>query len=778
MKDGFIKVAALTPKITVADPVANGERIRALMKEASDAGVKISVFPELCITGYTCGDLFYQKRLLACAKEELWRIVACSEEMDGIFFVGLPFEVDGKLYNMAAAVSRGRVLGMVPKTSLPNYHEFYEARQFTSGAGIDRYWVETIPDSVISGKPFSGSANPEKEASDFWTSGNGRKMFGTEQSFPISDRLLFASDAVPGLTIGVEICEDLWTPKPPSIRHALHGANVIVNLSASDEVTGKSRYRRDLVTGQSARLVCGYIYASAGDGESTQDVVYSGHNLIAENGQILAEAEPFSWAETRTCGHAGAGNSYSGEADEGTRTCGFADMKSRQGAEADEGTRTCGFADMKNSHSRETDVKTPACGHTDTENKKSGGTDSEKKDENNTGNQDIISCPDGFGIISELDIDRLLAERRRMTTFPAAKEAESDGYCVIRFCLKQEETRLTRFVDPAPFVPGGQSDRDYRCNEILTIQAMGLKKRIEHTNCKHPVVGISGGLDSTLALLVMARAFDLLGRDRKDLVAVTMPGFGTTDRTYENACRMVRGIGATLMEIPIAEAVNLHFQAIGQDPAVHDVTYENSQARERTQILMDVANRLGGMVIGTGDLSELALGWATYNGDHMSMYAVNSSVPKTLVRHLVRYYADTCGDEELRAVLYDVLETPVSPELLPPEDGQISQKTEDLVGPYELHDFFLYYVLRFGFSPAKVYRLAVRAFAENGTYEPDVILKWLKTFYHRFFAQQFKRSCLPDGPKVGSVAVSPRGDLRMPSDASARIWLEELETFS
>ncbi len=659
MKDGFIKTAVYTPRVTVADPVANGAAIRRLMCEASESGAAIVVFPELCITGYTCGDLFLQQRLLASARDELWRIADYSAGLNGIFFVGLPFEVDGKLYNMAAAVSGGEVLGMVPKTHLPNYNEFYEMRHFTSGAGLHRFWSETAPDSDM------------------------------ERAFWISDRQLFRPDTMPQLCIGIEICEDLWAPNPPSIAHALHGANVIVNLSASDEITGKSLYRRDLVTGQSARLVCGYLYASAGDGESTQDVVYSGHSLIAENGHLLAESLPFSSAGKDTASE---------------------DIRS------------------------------------------------------------ILQC----SICSELDIDRLCAERRRMTTFSGEKDMDASDYLTVDFHLELSETVLTRPVDPAPFVPGDRNDRDRRCNEILMIQATGLKKRIEHTNCKHPVVGISGGLDSTLALLVMACAFDLLGRDRKELVAITMPGFGTTDRTYENACQMVRSLGATLMEIPIADAVNLHFQNIGQDPSVHDVTYENSQARERTQILMDVANRLGGMVIGTGDLSELALGWATYNGDHMSMYAVNSSIPKTLVRHLVRYYADTCGDDTLSHVLYDVLDTPVSPELLPPEDGQISQKTEDLVGPYELHDFFLYYVMRFGFPPAKIYRLARAAFA--GRYEDSTIKHWLQVFYRRFFSQQFKRSCLPDGPKVGTVAVSPRGDLRMPSDASARIWLDEVQT--
>ena len=444
---------------------------------------------------------------------------------------------------------------------------------------------------------------------------------------------------------------------------------MIVNLSASDETTGKDIYRRELVKGQSARLLCGYVYASAGDGESTQDVVYSAHNMIAENGRLLAQSERFQ----------------------------------------------------------------------------------------------------NESIFSEIDILKLNAERRRMTTFEMAE----DGYREISFSLKIEETKLTRYIDPMPFVPGSKADRDRRCEEILMIQAMGLKKRLEHTHCKSAVIGISGGLDSTLALLVTVKAFDILGMDHKNIKAVTMPGFGTTDRTYDNAVSMIKCLGADFMEVSIKDAVNIHFRDIGQDPKVHDVTYENGQARERTQILMDIANKSGGMVIGTGDLSELALGWATYNGDHMSMYAVNASVPKTLVRHLVQFYADTCGDGKLEKVLLDVLDTPVSPELLPPEDGKIAQKTEDLVGPYELHDFYLYHMLRLGYSPAKIYRLAKIAFA--GSYDDATILKWLKTFYRRFFTQQFKRSCLPDGPKVGSVAVSPRGDLRMPSDASSRIWMEELE---
>uniref|UniRef100_UPI0040273146 NAD(+) synthase n=1 Tax=Roseburia faecis TaxID=301302 RepID=UPI0040273146 len=636
MRQGFVKAAAVTPKIKVADTKYNAELILDMMKESTRQGAKIVVFPELCLTGYTCQDLFLQECLLQGAKDALMKLVKESASLDAIFFVGLPFEILGKLYNVAAVFSHGEVLGLVPKSYLPNYNEFYEARHFVSGAELATEVV--LPD---------GSCVP-------------------------ADRdLLFVCEQMPKLRIGVELCEDLWTPNPPSISHALAGASVLVNLSASNELTGKDSYRRELVSGQSARLLAAYIYASAGEGESTQDLVFSGHNIIAENGQILAESKRF-----------------------------------------------------------------------------------------------------GHGILySEIDVERLCAQRRRMTTFVTEDQTHTE----ILFSLKIEETKLTRFIDPAPFVPTDRQNREKRCDEILMIQAMGLKKRLEHTGA-NAVVGISGGLDSTLALLVTVRAFDLCGRDRKGITAVTMPGFGTTDRTYDNAVKLIQSLGAEFVEVDICQAVNVHFSDIGQDPSVHDVTYENSQARERTQILMDIANKKNALVIGTGDLSELALGWATYNGDHMSMYAVNASVPKTLVRHLVRYYADTCEDKQLSDTLYDVLDTPVSPELLPPEDGKISQKTEDLVGPYELHDFFLYYMLRQGFSPAKIYRLAKIAFA--GTYEAAFILKWLKTFCRRFFAQQFKRSCLPDGPKVGSVAVSPRGDLRMPSDACATLWMEELNTLS
>lgn len=635
MQQGFIKVAAVTPKIRVADPQFNRGSVLENIKEAAAGGAAVIVCPELCLSGYTCGDLFLQDILLRESKEALLWLMEQTKPLAALIFVGLPYEHADKLYNVAAVLNRGRLLALVPKTSIPNYGEFYEQRHFTKGM------QEAVPIQVTA---------------DIST------WMGTRQ--------IFTCREYPLLSVAAEICEDLWSPNPPSTAHALAGANLIVNLSASDETTGKAEYRRALVKNQSARLLCGYIYSNAGEGESTQDVVFSGHGLIAENGVLLAQSERFS--------------------------------------------------------------------------------------------NEII--------YSEIDAERMNAERRRMTTF----EPEGmERYTYHDFSLEMAETKLTRRIDPAPFVPADVYDREKRCEEILSIQTMGLKKRLSHTGCQNAVVGISGGLDSTLALIVTVRAFDALKIPRTQITAVTMPGFGTTDRTYENALGMIRSLGATLREIPIVDAVRQHFSDIGHDASVHDVTYENAQARERTQILMDIANKNNGMVIGTGDMSELALGWATYNGDHMSMYGVNCSVPKTLVRHLVRYYADTCGDARLCGVLLDVLDTPVSPELLPPEDGKISQKTEDLVGPYELHDFYLYQVLRYGFSPAKVYRLAKCAFA--GHYDDVTILKWLRTFYWRFFSQQFKRSCVPDGPKVGTIALSPRGDLRMPSDASVNIWMKEIE---
>lgn len=636
MQYGFVKTAALAPKIKVADTGYNAKEIIRLMQEAWQRGARILVFPELCITGYTCSDLFLQELLLEKAQEALKEIVDASAGMDGLFFVGLPMEIRGKLYNVAAAFSDGELLGLVPKTHIPNYSEFYEARHFTKA--------------------------PEEYTFVDWQQ---------EEPVPFGTNLLFACADMPHLVVAAEICEDVWAPDPPSIRHAMQGATVIVNLSASDEITGKDTYRRDLVRIQSGRLVCGYIYASAGEGESSTDLVFGGHHLICENGTVLKESRRF-FNET---------------------------------------------------------------------------------------------------IYGDLDVDRMIGERRRLSTYEIKEDTLS--YLTVEYSMKPADAPLQRFVDKAPFVPSRKEEREKRCEEILAIQAMGLKKRMEHTNCKSAVIGISGGLDSTLALLVTAKAADYLGMDRSCITAVTMPCFGTTDRTYTNACELTRRLGAQLREVDIREAVTIHFRDIGHDSSVHDVTYENSQARERTQILMNVANQTGGMVIGTGDMSELALGWATYNGDHMSMYGVNASVPKTLVRHLVRYYADTCGDEKLTAILLDILDTPVSPELLPPENGVISQKTEDLVGPYELHDFYLYYMLRFGFAPDKIYYLAKHAFGEE--YDSETILKWLRTFCRRFFAQQFKRSCLPDGPKVGTVAVSPRGDLRMPSDACAKLWLDCLD---
>lgn len=632
MKDGFIKVAAVTPKIKVADPAYNTEEILKIIDETEKNGASILVFSELTISGYTCGDLFLQQPLLTECKNQLLRIVKATENKSMLVVVGCPIVIKQKLYNCAVVISDGSILGIVPKTHLPNYSEFYELRHFTSGEGLEE---------------------------DLW--------FGEEFGYVnVAVNQLFKCKEIPELVVACEICEDLWVPLPPSTYHAMAGATVICNPSASVETTTKESYRRSLVSNQSARLLAAYIYADAGEGESTQDVVYSGHHLICENGSVLAEAKRFT--------------------------------------------------------------------------------------------NEII--------YADIDVQKLAAERRKMTSFPGG---QTDDYFEQEFSLEVKENKITRTFPKAPFVPDNQDERDKRCDEILSLQSMGLKKRLEHTNCKHAVVGISGGLDSTLAVLVTARAFDLLDIPRENLICVTMPCFGTTDRTYQNAVSLIKELGATLKEVRIEKAVRQHFADIGHDENNHDVTYENSQARERTQILMDMANQYNGMVIGTGDMSELALGWATYNGDHMSMYAVNCSVPKTLVRYLVLYYAETTDNKKLSEVLMDVLDTPVSPELLPPVDGVISQKTEDLVGPYELHDFFLYYMLRFGFPKSKLYRMAKLTF--DGVYDDETIKKWLDKFYWRFFSQQFKRSCLPDGPKVGSVAVSPRGDLRMPSDASPTAWI-------
>ncbi len=647
MKDGFICTAAGTPKIKVADCRYNAEQIFTMMREAERQGVKLLVLPELCLTGYTCADLFLQDTLLDGAGEGLRTILEATKNLDVLTAIGLPVrnKWDNKLYNCAAVIQRGEILRLIPKTYIPNYGEFYEQRWFASGKGVD---------TLVS---LAGKENVH-----------------------LSDRVILECDTLPGLVVGVEICEDLWAPEPPSTALARAGATVILNLSASNEVVGKAAYRRQLVVGQSGRLCCGYVYADAGEGESTTDVVFTGHNMIAENGALLAE-------------------------------------------------------------------RRFAAGLT----------------------------------IAEIDVGRLLYDRRRMNTFapPASTpldDAHGLGIGRSAFSLERTAVKLRRDVSPAPFIPDNAADRAARCEEILTIAALGLKKRLEHTGAKTAVVGLSGGLDSTLALLITALAMGMLNRPASDIIAITMPCFGTTDRTKNNAVILAERMGATLRTVPIGETVKSHFRDIGQSMADQNVTYENAQARERTQVLMDVANQTGGLVIGTGDLSELALGWCTYNGDHMSMYAVNASIPKTLVRYLVEHVAreNLKKDQDLTHVLEDILDTPVSPELLPAVQGEISQRTEDLVGPYELHDFFLYYILRWGFGPRKVLRLAEKAFGRS--YSREVLLKWLHSFYRRFFAQQFKRSCLPDGPKVGSVALSPRGDWRMPSDAAARLWLEEVDS--
>lgn len=633
-ENGFIRAAAISPSLRVADCAYNARQIVEAMQTLAAENVHLLCLPEFCLTGYTCSDLFLQETLLRGAEKALETILQASKGLNLITLVGLPVRHNGKLYNCAAVVCNGELLGLVPKTCLPNYGEFYEKRHFQPGM-------------------------EEAECIEY-----------AGQETLIGTCLLFACKQMPSFVLGVEICEDLWAPVPPSCAHALAGATVIANLSASDETIGKAAYRRELVAGQSARLLCAYLYADAGHGESTTDMTFAGHNLIAENGTVLAQTAPFA---------------------------------------------------------------------------------AEKA-------------------ITELDLNRMVQERQRNTTFVP----HTEGYTTVEFEMMPAELSLNREVSPTPFVPLDAASRAERCELILRIQAEGLAKRMEHTHARCAVVGISGGLDSCLALLVAVRACKVLERDPKDIVALTMPCFGTTRRTRSNAEILCEALGVTFDEINITNTVNSHFADIGQDPNTYDVTFENCQARVRTLELMDYANKYGGFVIGTGDLSELALGWATYNGDHMSMYGVNAGVPKTLVRHIVQYVADTCGHDTLRAVLLDILDTPVSPELLPTaEDGTIAQQTEKLVGPYELHDFYLYYVLRFGFGPVKIYHLARTAFA--GKYEPEVLLHWLKNFYRRFFAQQFKRSCLPDGPKVGSVTLSPRGDWRMPSDACNTLWMAELE---
>ena len=637
MKHGFIKVATAMPNVTVADCEANLSEILRVWKNATDDGAKLVVFPELAITGYTCGDLFLTGTLQKAAERALLSFVAATAELDTISIIGFPLVVNDKLYNCAAICQKGRILGVIPKTNVPNYSEHKEIRYFSSYRG-------NTSDVII---------------------GDSTVPFGT--------KMIFACRSMPLFRFGVEICEDLWVACPPSVGLCGAGALLIANLSASASAVGKEEYRRMLVTSQSAKSVCGYVYADCGRGESTTDLVFGAHSMIAENGKLLAESQPFA-------------------------------------------TSTLGY------------------------------------------------------LATELDLSHLSGERMRLNTY---ESAPSDTYETIRFDLTVDETSLSRTFAKNPFVPEDATACARRCETVLQIQARGLCQRVEKAYAKTCVIGISGGLDSCLALLVAVRAMDILNRPRTDVIGVTMPCFGTTKRTRSNAELLCEELGVQLRCIDIADAVKLHFRDIGHDEENRNVVYENAQARERTQILMDVANIENGLVVGTGDLSELALGWATYNGDHMSMYGVNASVPKTLIRHVVAYEADIAeknGQARLATVLRDILDTPISPELLPSdENGAIAQKTEDLVGPYELHDFYLYYMVRLGFAPDKIYRIAKRVFA--GQYSDEVLTKWLKNFVRRFFAQQFKRSCLPDGPKVGSLSLSPRGDWSMPSDASAREWM-------
>ena len=641
MNYGFVKVAAAVPRVKVADCKFNSERLEGLITIAEGKGVQILTFPEMCITGYTCGDLFAQQLLLEQAEMALIQILNSTRQLDIISILGMPVVVNSTVINAAVVIQKGKILGVVPKTYLPNYKEFYEQRWFTSALQVSE---------------------------------NSVRLCG--QIVPMGNNLLFETAET---TFGIEICEDLWATVPPSSSLALQGAEIIFNLSADDEGIGKHNYLCSLISQQSARCISGYVFSSSGFGESTTDVVFAGNGLIYENGYLLARSERF--------------------------------------------------------------------------------------------------CMEEQLIINEIDVECIRAERRVNTTF-AANKANCPGKEAVRIStefVNSKDLNLTRTFNPHPFVPQG-SELNSRCEEIFSIQIAGLAQRLLHTGAKTAVIGISGGLDSTLALLVCVKTFDKLGLSRKDILGITMPGFGTTDRTYHNAIDLMNSLGVSIREISIREACIQHFKDIGHDLNIHDVTYENSQARERTQILMDIANQTWGMVIGTGDLSELALGWATYNGDHMSMYGVNAGIPKTLVKHLVQWVAENGMDEASKATLLDIVDTPISPELIPAdENGEIKQKTEDLVGPYELHDFFLYYFLRFGFRPSKIYFLAQTAF--SGVYDDETIKKWLQTFFRRFFNQQFKRSCLPDGPKVGSISISPRGDWRMPSDASSAAWLKEIAEF-
>ena len=640
MNYGFVKVAAAVPHVQVADCFYNIQQMEGLMRQASDKGVQIIAFPEMSVTAYTCLDLFVQQTLLKNAEQALLKLVSDTADLNILTIAGAPLVTENRLINAAIAFQVGKILGVVPKTYIPNYKEFQEQRWFTSAT--------ELRDKTVS--------------------------IG-DRTYPLGSHLLFTAGQV---KVGIEICEDLWVPVPPSSLLAMEGANILVNISASNELIGKHHYLRSLICQQSARCMAGYVYASAGFGESSTDLVFAGNGIIAENGTLLEESPRFTMQEQL--------------------------------------------------------------------------------------------------VISEIDIENLQNDRQINTSFMRGASTLLGGETItIPFALSENSGQpvLTRSVDPHPFTPSGDALKE-RCEEIFQIQVAGLAKRIVHTHSRTAVVGISGGLDSTLALLVTVMTFDALNIPRNQILGITMPGFGTTDRTYTNACDLIRSLGVTLKEISIKDACLQHFKDISHNPSVHDVTYENSQARERTQILMDVANQENGLVIGTGDLSELALGWATYNGDHMSMYGVNGSIPKTLVRYLVEWVAHNRVDEASRATLLDIVDTPISPELIPAdENGNIKQKTEDLVGPYELHDFFLYHFLRFGSSPAKIYFLAQQAF--GGSYDKETIRKWLHTFFRRFFQQQFKRSCLPDGPKVGSVSLSPRGDWRMPSDAMATLWLKEIE---
>lgn len=642
MNHHFLKVCAATPMLRIGDCEYNVTQIEHCLEKATKEAAELIVFPELCITGYTCGDLFFQTTLLEQSEKAMERLIRCSKQYPMWIVVGAPVQHQGNLYNAALVIYDGKLLGMVPKTYLPNYNEFYEKRWFASGNTL-------VQDQIF----YAGD------------------------TVPFATNLLFRANNNPYFTLGMDICEDVWAVIPPSLNHAIQGATVIANLSASNEIIGKSTYRKALIGQQSARTLCAYIYTSSGVYESTTDLVFGGHKLIYENGSLLAESELFE--------------------------------------------------------------------------------------------------KDNALLYSIVDLEKLYKERLKMHMMQTIDKKVTSTYQSVTAALPSNEYAFTRMIGAYPFIPSGDKERKERCKQILAIQAHGLARRMQHTHCNQLVIGISGGLDSTLALLVCAKAMQLLEIDNTHIIGITMPGFGTTDRTYTNALSLMKHLGVTIYEIPIRDAVLQHFKDIGHDINNHDVTYENSQARERTQILMDMANRHNALVVGTGDLSELALGWATYNGDHMSMYSVNASIPKTLVRYLIDYIANYESKEEVKSILVDILETPVSPELLPPDkQGSIAQKTEDLVGPYALHDFYLYYMIRFGFSPSKIYYLAKHAF--EGTYDEQTILKWIKIFYRRFFTQQFKRSCLPDGPKVGSICLSPRGDWRMPSDASSKLWLDEIET--